>query len=99
MPTPKPMAIALIRFCTGYTSDRAVIASSLIWATNKLSTILYIALTSIEMTMGSAILVSRGKIGFSFINVSFIVVYLPDTAKSHTMGQHFSRTIVWRKIV
>ena len=59
---------------------------------------LYSALTSIEMTMGSAMLTSRGKIGFSFINVSFIV-YLPDTAKSHTMGRHFSRTIVWRKIV
>ena len=30
IPTPKPMARALIRFCTGYTRERAVMASSLI---------------------------------------------------------------------
>ena len=39
-----------------------------------------------------------GKTGRSFINVSFIV-YLPDTAKSHTMGRPSSQPIVWRKIV
>ena len=40
IPTPNPMAVAFTKFCTGKTSDRAVIACSLIWATKKLSTIL-----------------------------------------------------------
>ena len=37
-------------------------ASSLMRATNRLSTMLYSELTSMEMTIGSAILVSSGKI-------------------------------------
>ena len=40
MPTPKPMAMALIRVCTGNTSDSAVMACSLMRATKKLSTML-----------------------------------------------------------
>ena len=32
-PMAKPMVTALTRFCTGYTSESAVMASSLIWAT------------------------------------------------------------------
>ena len=40
IPIPKPIAIAFIRFCSGYTSDNAVIAFSLILATNRLSTML-----------------------------------------------------------
>ena len=47
-------------------------ASSLMRATKRLSTMLYIALTSIETTMGRAIEVSSGKIGFSFMKVSFM---------------------------
>ena len=35
IPTPKPMATALIKFCTGKTRDRAVIACSLIFATKS----------------------------------------------------------------
>ena len=60
------------KFCTGKTSDSAVMASSLIWATKKLSTILYRELTSMEMTIGIAMDKISGKTGRSFINVSFI---------------------------
>ena len=72
IPTLKPIAMALIRFCTGYTSESAVMASSLMRATNRLSTMLYSAFTSIETTIGSAMDVNSGKTGFSFMNVSFI---------------------------
>ena len=65
------MAMALIMFCTGYTSESAVMACSLIWATKKLSTMLYSAFTVMESTMGSAMEASSGKIGRSFIKVSF----------------------------
>ena len=44
-------------------------ASSLICATKKLSTILYSELTSMDTTMGSDMLISSGRTGFSFINV------------------------------
>ena len=40
IPIPKPMLTALIKFCTGKTKESAVIASSLIFATKKLSMIL-----------------------------------------------------------
>ena len=40
IPTPKPIAMALIKFWTGKTSESAVMAFSLIFATKKLSTIL-----------------------------------------------------------
>ena len=72
MPTPKPIAIALIKFWTGYTSDSAVIACSLICATKKLSIMLYKEFTSMEITIGSAMLVSSGNTGFSFIKDWFI---------------------------
>ena len=72
IPIPKPIAIAFEKFCTGKTSDSAVMASSLIWATKKLSTILYRELTSMEMTIGIAMDKISGKTGRSFINVSFI---------------------------
>ena len=45
-------------------------ASSLICATKKLSTILYSALTSMDTTIGSDIETSSGKMGRSFINVA-----------------------------
>ena len=96
MPTLKPIAIALMRFCTGYTSESAVMASSLMRATKRLSTMLYSALTSMEMTMGSAIEVSNGKIGFSFIKVSFMGFSFSARKKRHTTAR---RAIVWRKVV
>ena len=77
IPTPNPMAAALIRFCTGYTSDRAVMASSLICATKKLSTILYREFTSMEIIIGRAMDKISGNTGFSFINVSFIFYHPP----------------------
>ena len=40
MPTPVPVATAIIRFCAGKARDTAVRAFSLIWATNMLSTML-----------------------------------------------------------
>ena len=40
IPTPKPMPDALMKFWMGKTRDSAVMASSLILATKKLSTIL-----------------------------------------------------------
>ena len=72
IPIPKPIAVALAKFCTGKTRDNAVMAFSLICATKKLSTILYREFTSIEMTIGMAMDIISGKTGFSFINVSFI---------------------------
>ena len=72
MPMPKPMATALMKFCTGNTSERAVMACSLIRATNRLSTMLYRLFTSIEITLGSAIESSSGNTGLVFIKVSFI---------------------------
>ena len=67
MPMPKPIVTALTRFCTGYTSESAVIASSLICATKKLSTILYSELTIMEITMGSDIRSISPRTGCSFI--------------------------------
>ena len=54
MPIPKPMAMALAKFWIGNTSDNAVMASSLMRATNRLSTMLYRLFTSMEITLGSA---------------------------------------------
>ena len=62
-----------MKFCTGYTSDRAVMASSLIWATKKLSTMLYSELTSIDNTIGRDIDSMSRNTGLSFMKVSFIV--------------------------
>ena len=61
-----------MKFCTGNTSDSAVIALSLILATNRLSTMLYSEFTSMEMTLGRAMDTRSGKTGFVFIKVSFI---------------------------
>ena len=57
----------LIRFCTGKTSDSAVIAFSLIFATKILSTILYSEFTSIEITIGTDIDRSSGSTRRSFM--------------------------------
>ena len=92
MPIPKPMAMALVKFWMGNTSERAVMASSLICATNRLSTMLYRELTSMEITLGSAMDNSSGSTGRSFIKVSFIDFSLltdrkwKRPQKSHTMA-------------
>ena len=52
MPTPVPTATEIIRFCTGKARETAFRASSLSLATKTLSTTLYSAWTSMEMTMG-----------------------------------------------
>ena len=67
IPIPKPMVTAFTRFCTGYTSDSAVMASSLICATKKLSTMLYSELTIMEITMGSDMRSMSFNTGCSFI--------------------------------
>ena len=59
----------------GKDQGSAVMASSLICATKKLSTILYKEFTSMETTMGRAMDMIRGNTGFSFIKVLFI--YIP----------------------
>ena len=65
MPIPKPMAMALAKFWIGNTSDNAVMASSLMRATNRLSTMLYRLFTSMEITLGSAMDTNSGSTGFS----------------------------------
>ena len=63
-------------------------ACSLIWATKRLSTMLYSEFTSMEMTLGRAIDTSSGNTGFVFIKVSFMGKKLPflkfPHKKSHT---------------
>ena len=73
-PMPKPMATALTKFWMGNTSESAVMACSLIWATKRLSTMLYRLFTSIEMTLGRAMESSSGNTGLVFIKVSFIFI-------------------------
>ena len=99
------METALTKFWMGNTSESAVMACSLICATNRLSTMLYRELTSIEMTLGNAIDSSSGKTGRVFIKVSFTVVRGSfacsekcgfGAQKSHTTA--LLGTIVWRKI-
>ena len=75
------MEMALTRFCTGNTSDRAVMACSLMRATKRLSTMLYSEFTSIEMTLGKAIETSSGSTGLVFIKVSFIFCFLSEGIK------------------
>ena len=67
MPTPKPMVTAFTRFCTGYTRDRAVMAFSLIFATKKLSMMLYRELTIMDRIIGSDMDSTNCKMGFSFM--------------------------------
>ena len=54
-PTPAPVATAIISSCTGNASETAVSASSLMRATNALSTILYSACTSMDSMIGKDI--------------------------------------------
>ena len=78
-------------------------ADSLMRATNRLSTMLYSELTSMEMTLGSAMDIKSGKTGRSFIKVLFT-----EEISSHRVGfaevwtqkkpHNGFCTIVWRKI-
>ena len=86
MPMPKPMAMALEKFWMGNTRLKAVMASSLMRATNRLSTMLYRLFTSMEITLGSAIESSSGSTGFSFIKVSFIEKFHLLSVKSKNMA-------------
>ena len=70
MPTPVPVATAIIRFCTGKARLTAFSAFSLTRETKMLSTTLYRACTSILSMMGtdmvtSSLLTGRTPILFS----------------------------------
>ena len=70
MPTPVPVATAIIRFCTGKASPTAFKAFSLTRETKMLSTMLYRAWTSMLSIMGtdmvtSSLLTGRTPILFS----------------------------------
>ena len=58
---------------------------------------LYSALTSIETTMGRAIEVSNGKIGFSFMKVSFMGFSFWHNKNHTTLSR--KESAVWRKVV
>ena len=62
-PTQVPADTAIIRFWIGNAMDTAARADSLIWATNTLSMMLYIACTSMEMIMGRDMEISRRLTG------------------------------------
>ena len=96
MPTPKPMPTALIKFWMGKTRERAVMASSLICATKKLSTMLYREFTSMERAMGSPIESSSGSTGRSFIKVSFIAGSFASGGW-HKKATQLVKIAVWRK--
>ena len=72
IPTPVPVATAIIRFWIGKASDTAVSASSLMRATNIESTMLYSAWISIEIIMGSDMLISSLPTGITPILFSCI---------------------------
>ena len=74
MPTPVPVATAIIRFCTGKARLTALRAFSLIRETKMLSTTLYSAWTSMESMMGTEMLKSSWLMGMTPIlfSVGFI---------------------------
>jgi hypothetical protein len=72
MPTQVPAAAAIIRLCIGKASDTAVRAFSLIFATKILSTTLYSACTSIEITIGRDIVINSRLTGIVPILFSFV---------------------------
>ena len=80
--------------------DRAVIACSLIFATKKLSTMLYSEFTSIDSTIGIAIDARSGRIGFFFIKVLFILfsfLCFITTKNATQLSLHCCMIIVRRK--
>ena len=82
------------------TRDRAVIACSLIFATKKLSTMLYSEFTSIDSTIGIAIDARSGRIGFFFIKVLFILfsfLCFIATKNATQLSLHCCMIIVRRK--
>src|SRR5699024_12093045 len=78
-------------------------ASSLIFATKKLSTILYREFTSIEIIIGNPMDKIRENTGFSFITVSFIFlitacVIIFTAAMSKRKATYSPTAIMWRKM-
>ena len=73
---------AIIRFCIGNAIDTAVSAASLICATNTLSTILYKACTSIDITIGSDIVIRSLLTGITPILFSFDCIFSSITDNS-----------------
>ena len=71
-------------------------ASSLICATKKLSTMLYREFTSMERAMGSPIESSSGSTGRSFIKVSFIAGSFASGGW-HKKATQLVKIAVWRK--
>ena len=63
MPTPVPLATAIISVCSGNARDTAFMASWLSLATKTLSTTLYNAWNSMETIMGTAIVASSFPTG------------------------------------
>ncbi len=87
MPTPKPMAMALEKFWMGNTRLNAVMASSLMRATNRLSTMLYRLFTSMEISpsfMEISTAIRSGNMAGTGIGLQ--PVSKMATAKSHTMA-------------
>ena len=76
--------------------ERAVMADSLMRATNRLSTMLYRLFTSMESTLGSAIESSSGSTGRSFIKVSFIAGSFASGGW-HKKATQLVKIAVWRK--
>ena len=78
-PTPVPLPTAIIKFCIGNARDNAVSASSPSFATNILSTMLYMACTSMDTIIGNDMLMIRRFTGITPILFScckFFVVSL-----------------------
>ncbi len=82
MPTPVPTPNAIISDCSGKARDTAVRAFSLMRDTKILSIILYNACTSIEIIIGSDILIKSRLTGmapilfscvFSIVSISFLL--------------------------
>ena len=81
MPTPVPVATAIIRFCTGKARPTAFRAFSLSRETKTLSTMLYRACTSMLSIMGtdmltSSLLTGSTPILFSWGLISFSSICL-----------------------
>lgn len=72
-------------------------ASSLMRATNKLSTMLYSELTIMEITLGSAMEISSGRTGRVFIQVSFISFLLLEKMRTKNHTTAFCRPLCGEK--
>ena len=90
IPTPVPVATAIIRFCTGKARETAVSASSFNCATNILSTILYSACTSMDKIIGRDMEIKSLGMGSTPILFSFIIV--SDINKPPSNMHRYSNT-------